>query len=129
MSQNVSSEPSKPGPAEIRSTTFADSEFGRGHRWQGAGGHVLEFTQTGNLELRNPAGDLLWESQTDRRDGAKVVMKTTGELTVCEWRGYPIWSSGTTGHPGAYLLLQSDGNVVIYAADGTALWQTATAGK
>jgi hypothetical protein len=114
---------------EIHATSFSDASFVRGQRWTGAGGHVLEFTQRGNLELKNPSGDIIWESATARAEPATLVLQRTGNLVLRDWRGYPVWSIGTNGHPGAHLALQRDGNLVLYSAENLPLWETRTAGR
>ena len=124
--------PSTAGGGEtiyIRANELADSVFPRGHRWVGSGRHVLLFSNTGNLELLNPGGNLVWESATSRLEPATLTMKLDGNLAMCDWRGYPVWSTRTNSNPGAYLALQRDGNVVLYSAEGQPLWETGTAGR
>lgn len=117
------------GNIDIHASSLCDASFVRGQRWTGAGGHVLEFTHHGNLELRNAAGDLLWESATARAEPATLVLQRSGKLAMCDWRGYPVWSIGAAANPGAHLALQPDGNLVLYSAENQPLWETRTAGR
>ncbi|HEY1961395.1 MAG TPA: hypothetical protein VGG69_03165 [Rhizomicrobium sp.] len=112
---------------EVRSFAIADARFERGQRWIGPSGHMLEFTQEGNLELRGPTAQLLWQSKTSAGNAAALILKMNGELVIVDWRGYPLWSTGTAGNEGAFLALQRDGNLVLYSAEMTALWETGTA--
>lgn len=112
---------------EIRSFAIADARFERGKRWIGPAGHMLEFTQEGDLELRSPTAELLWHTRTSAGNAAAMVLKTGGDLMIVDWRGYPLWSTGTGGNSGAFLALRRDGNLVLYSADMTPLWETGTA--
>jgi hypothetical protein len=112
---------------EIRSFEIADARFERGQRWTGPSGHVLEFTQEGNLELRDRTARLLWHTRTSGGNAAAMVLKTNGDLVIEDWRGYPLWSTGTSGNSGAVLALRSNGNLVLYSAEMTPLWESGTA--
>ena len=120
--------PNYPG-IQIRGSLVGDIEFERGKRWIDKAGHVLAFTDEGNLELFGAAGDLIWESGTARLNPLRFILKSNGDLTLCDWRGYPLWSSGTGSNPGACLVLQPDGNLVLYSATGAPIWETGTAGR
>jgi hypothetical protein len=112
---------------EIRSFRIADARFERGQCWTGASGHTLIFTQEGDLELKTPAGELLWQTRTSAGNAAALLLKTNGDLVIVDWRGYPLWSTGTAGNDDAFLSLQNDGNLVLYSAELMPLWETGTA--
>jgi hypothetical protein len=114
---------------QIRGSLVGDIEFERGKRWNDAAGHVLAFTEDGNLELFGATGELIWESETKRLNPLRLVLKSDGNLNLCDWRGYPLWSTRTSSNPGASLVLQPDGNLVLYSATGVPLWETGTAGR
>ncbi len=112
----------------IEPSSIGDARFPCGSKWVGLGGHVLEFTHKGNLELRTRAGTLLWETQTNDKGGNEVVLKKNGNLVICEYRGYPIWSTQNLEHDSVWMVLQADGNLVIYSQD-TPVWNTRTGGQ
>ena len=113
----------------IQASPVSDAEFVLGHHWSGPAGHMLWFTEDGNLELLNPARQIIWQSGTKRLDPHRLVLKRTGQLALCDWRGYPVWDTRTGGNPGAYLVIQEDENLVLYSASGAAIWETSTAGQ
>jgi hypothetical protein len=113
----------------IQAPQYGDAEFPPGQCWRGPAGHLLQFTDEGNLEFLNQNNEIIWQSGTKRLDPRRLVFKRTGELALCDWRGYPVWDTRTGANPGAYLVIQDDGNLVLYAANDVAIWETATAGQ
>ena len=95
--------------------------------WRTLSGYTLVFALDGNLELLDPAGQLLWESGTSGKFARLLSMQTDGNLVIYETsRRRAIWSTDTAGNPGAFLSVQEDGNVVIYTSSGTPIWATGT---
>jgi len=71
----------------------------------------------GNLEIRNSAGTLLWESATHDMEANKMSLEKSGALAVyAVGRVAPVWTSKTSGNPGAFAAFQMDGNMVLYSA-------------
>jgi hypothetical protein len=117
------------GAVELRPSSYGSREFGIGHNWEVPSGYMLCFADTGNLEVRNPLGRLVWESGTAGLGGRKLALQSDGNLVIYEDGGRALWSTNTHGNNGAFLSLQSDGNVVLFAADRRPIWTTGTARK
>jgi hypothetical protein len=117
------------GNVELRPASSGSIEFDTGHDWEVPSGYVLRFARSGNLEVRNPLGRVVWESGTGGRGARKLALQTDGNLVIYEDGGRAIWSTNTQGNDGAFLSVQSDGNVVLYAPDRRPIWTTGTARK
>src|SRR4051812_15613318 len=91
------------GNIEIHPDEGRELFFVLGTQWRVTSGYVFEFTRQGNLEIRNPSGALLWNSET-RGMGANRLSLNNGELSISSL-GKPnsLWSSKTQGHPEAFI--------------------------
>lgn len=95
-------------------------------QWRVASGYTFEFTQDGNLEIRNPSGELLWQTETKER-GARRLTLSDGDLAISAAdRSNPLWRTNTPGHVGAFIAFQKDGNLVIYTAERQPVWASNT---
>jgi hypothetical protein len=118
------------GNLEIYSAGERNVEFVTGTQWRVASGYLFQFTRQGNLEVRNPAGQLVWESRTRDAGASRLRLESSGDLAICAaGDAAPVWSTGTAGNQGAFLAFQMDGNLVLYSSDRSPLWATDTNGK
>ena len=82
------------------------------------------------MEVRNPAGTLLWESETRDVGANKMSLENNGDLAIyAVGRVAPVWNTKTRGNPAAFVAFQMDGNMVLYSADRRPFWATATNDK
>jgi hypothetical protein len=83
----------------------------------------------GNLVLYKlqPKRTSLWQSNTQGRDAAHVVMQLDGNFVMRDKQSKSIWGSlSSYGHNNASLEVQDDGNVVITNTQGKVVWSTNT---
>lgn len=118
------------GNLEIYSPTEREVMFPKGTQWRVASGYVFEFTQQGNLEVRGPSGQLLWETGTGNSGASRLSLDSSGDLAIyAPDKAVPLWSTGTKGNNGAFLAFQADGNLVLYSSDRLPLWASDTNDK
>jgi L,D-peptidoglycan transpeptidase YkuD (ErfK/YbiS/YcfS/YnhG family) len=110
-------------------------------------GNRLDMQPDGNLVVHSASGRALWDTRTWGSDGARVVLKDTGELGVWRPDNSKAWSTGRDTpdrlRPGQSLyagqqltspdgrsrfVVQTDGNVVFYGAGNQVLSATRTVG-
>lgn len=85
------------------------------------GGYVLTQQHDGNLVLRGPDGDPMFNTITAGHPGATTTMQHDGNLVVTDTSGDVVFHTNTHDNAGAFLQVQTDGNLVIYQND-EALW-------
>ncbi|HEX3652157.1 MAG TPA: hypothetical protein VHU18_04960 [Rhizomicrobium sp.] len=101
-----------------------------GARWRVESGYTFEFIRSGNFEIHNPAGTLVWESGTGDQDAAKLVLRPNGDLAIyASGTPAPLWHTNTAGNPGAFVAFQQDGNFVVYDREAHPLWASDSVGK
>jgi hypothetical protein len=89
------------------------------------GHYQLEYTETGDLVLRDASGAVVWDAKISSRSPGFARMQDDGNLVLTDDKGAPYWQTSTAGHPGAFLTVGEDGDVRILDADGvTVLWKT-----
>ena len=95
--------------------------------WNTASGYSVAFTRTGNLELKDRFGTILWESGTGGQNGHSLIMQADGNLVIYDasWRK-ALWATSTEGNPGASLVLLDGGKLAIVSADDERLWHATT---
>jgi hypothetical protein len=96
------------------------SEFRPDTQWTVNTGQTLEFTSSGNLELRDQFGIVVWESRTAGRGADKLAIQADGNLVIYAG-ARPLWATHTAKNPGAFLAILDSG-VAICSADGRHLW-------
>ncbi|MDR0944765.1 MAG: CHAP domain-containing protein, partial [Bifidobacteriaceae bacterium] len=89
------------------------------------GGYVLVVTKTGELQLKDAVGNVIWSPTDTAVKGAQLVMGTNGNLTFGT-DTETVWQTKTTT-PGAQLKLTDTGDVRV-VADGKVLWSRAGRG-
>lgn len=113
---------------ELHAAPGEDCTFGPGTTWLVGSGYRFEFTADGNLQILNPAGEKVWESETARSGAQKFSIRADGVLLLSSVAG-TIWRPTIASSPGAFLAFQTDGNLVLYSAKRDPLWASETNGK
>ena len=97
------------------------AEFRPVTQWKTPTGYALEFTTEGNLELRDPRGNLVWESQTGGKGADMLAMQADGNLVIYR-ETTPVWATNTERNPDAVLVMLDSGDIQVWAPDGRRLW-------
>jgi hypothetical protein len=113
---------------ELHAPPGENCTFGPKTTWRVGSGYRFEFTADGNLQILNPAGDKVWESDTARSGAQKCSLRPDGVLLLSSAVA-TIWRANVGSSPGAFLAFQNDGNLVLYSANHEPLWATKTNGK
>ncbi|MDI9884260.1 FG-GAP-like repeat-containing protein [Streptomyces sp. HNM0645] len=79
------------------------------------------------LGSRLLAGQRLLPGDSLASAGARLTMRTDGDLTITNLSGRVLWATGTAGNDGATARLDAGGNLVVRNAGDTAtLWESRT---
>ncbi|WP_208092626.1 hypothetical protein [Blastococcus xanthinilyticus] len=117
--------PGLPASAATADTLSAGQQLTAGQGLRSASGaYSLTVQGDGNAVLYASGGRPVWNSDTWRSPGSRLVMQTDGNLVLYNRAGASIWHSATWGHAGARVVLHDDGNLVLYRSDGRVLWST-----
>ncbi|OHV27754.1 MULTISPECIES: Curculin domain protein (mannose-binding) lectin [Pseudofrankia] len=87
--------------------------------------HRLTLREDGNLVLYRPGrtsgSGALWASDTAGRPAEKLMLRSDGNLVLCDGQARKHWESETAGNPGGVLVLQANGVLILCGVDGTIL--------
>jgi hypothetical protein len=89
---------------------------------------TLVFQGDSNLVLYKTTGTSwvpIWASNTNGRNGDRVVFQGDGNFVMYDGKGAPVWATGSNG--ATRVSLQGDGNLAIYDGAGQMRWNTGTA--